>query len=250
MSRFLLVLIAAVGALAGCTRSEPQQPRSWVLHSRIQFFSPDLQVAREPPPRNTFRLYFRYIAGDLYGAATTGDLIRPVIEPDLSFEIDFGRVQPDLTRSLQPTDFSLDYLKIDPPEARIARLAPVALQPDGIEQVATTEWIDASTHERLMLVYVDRPARITGALVRNDYTIRYNIRATGPGYIWIARRPTEDGEQMYTEVRQPQSVVLALTPPAAPPTSIPTPTPGPTPAPAPNGPQRVALPTRTGTPAP
>ncbi len=240
MNRRVFVLIIAVGALVGCSQSEPEPPRSWVLHSRIQFFSPDLQVAREPPPRNTFRLFFRYISGDLYGTATTGDLIRPDIKPDLSFDIDFGRVQPDLTRSLQPTDFSLDYLKIDPPDARIARLAPVALQPDGIEQVATTEWIDASTHERLMLVYVDRPARITGALARNDYTIRYNIRATAPGYIWIARRPTEDGEQMYTEVRQPQSVVLALIPPPA--------TPAPTPVP--NGPQRVALPAGISTPAP
>jgi hypothetical protein len=237
--RVFFVLAAALSVLAGCSQEEPPRPApSWVLHSRVAFFSPDLQVAREPLPRDTFRLYFRYIAGDLYGPATTGDFIRPTIKPDFSFDIDFGRVQPDLTRSLQPTEFSDDYLKIDPPNARIARLAPVALQPDGIEQVATTEWIDANTHERLMLVYVDRPARITGALERSDYTIRYNIRATAPGYIWIARRETEDGEQMYTEVRQPQSVILALTPTAT------------TPAPAPSGPQRVALPAGTGTPAP
>jgi hypothetical protein len=239
--RLLFVLAAAAGVLSGCEpskQSKPETSQGWVLHSRIQFFGPDLQVASEPLPRNTFRLFFPYIAGDLYGPATTGDFIHPVINPDLSFEIDFGRVQPDLIRSLQPTEFSLDYLKIDPPNARIARLAPLALQPDGIEQVATTEWLDASTHERLMLVYVDRVARITGAYARNDYTIRYNIRAPAPGYIWIARRQTEDGEQMYTEVRQPESVVLALTASA------------PTPPPEPNGPQKVALPAGTSTPAP
>ncbi len=238
----LLVAACAVAAVAlvGCSQNEPEPPRGWVLHSRIEFFSADLQVSRDPLPRNAFRLFFPYIAGDLYGAATTGDFIRPEIKPDWSFDIDFGRVQPDLTRSLQPTEFSADYLRIDPPDARIARLAPVALQPDGIEQVATTEWIDAKTHERLMLVYMDRPARITGALVRSDYTIRYNIRATAPGYVWIARRQTDDGEQMYTEVRQPESVVLALLPaPAAP-----------IPAPAPSGPQKVALPAGTSTPAP
>jgi hypothetical protein len=211
-----------------------------VLHSRVEFFSPDLQVARDPLPRNSFRLFFPFIAGDLYGPATTGDFIHPLINADYTFQIDFGRAQPDLTRSLQPTEFSLDYLKIDPPDTRIARLAPLALQADGIEQVATTDWIDASTHERLMLVYVDRPARITGALMRDDYTIRYNIRAPVPGYIWIARRKTDDGEQMYTEVEQPQSVVLALTPPAT----------APVPAPVPSGPQTVALPAGTGTPAP
>ena len=191
-------------------------------------------------PRNAYRLFFPYIAGDLYGPATTGDFIHPVVHDDLTFEIDFGRVQQDLSRSLEPTEFSLDYLKIDPPDARIARLAPLALQPDGIEQVATTDWMDASTHERLMLVYFDRPARITGVLARDDYTIRYNIRATQPGYIWIARRQTDEGEQMYTEVEKPASVVLALTPPA----------PAPKPVPVPSGPQKVALPAGKGIPAP
>jgi len=50
-------------------------------------------------------------------------------------------------RSLQPTEFSLDYLKIDPPDTRIARLAPLALQTDGIEQVAAADWIDAASHD-------------------------------------------------------------------------------------------------------
>jgi len=214
VTRLLLALLAAVGALAGCIQSQTEPHQSWVLHSRIQFFGSDLQSAGEPLRRSDFRLLFPYIAGDLYGPATTGDFIHPVINPDFTFEIDLGRVQQDLTRSLQPTQFSLDYLKIDPPEARIARLAPLALQPDGIEQVATTDWINAISHERLMLVYVDRPSRITGVLVRDDYTIRYNVRSTSAGYIWIARRQTDDGEQMYTEVERPESVILALTPTA------------------------------------
>lgn len=215
-----LLLVAVVAGLAGCGAHESAPHNDWVLHSRIEFFSADLQVAQAPLPRNAFRLFFPFIAGDLYGPATTGDFIHPVINPDYTFEIDFGRMQQDLTRSLEPTEFSLEYLKIEPPVARIARLAPLALQPDGIEQVATTDWIDAKTHERLMLVYFDRPARITGVLVRKDYTIRYNVRATAPGYVWVARRQTDDGEQMYTEVGKPESVILALTPPA------PAPSPG------------------------
>jgi hypothetical protein len=233
VTRLLFAVIAAAGTLAGCGQSESESHRGWVLHSQIKFFSADLQVARDPLPRSAFRLFFPYIAGDLYGPATTGDFIHPVINADLTFEIDFSRVQQDLNRSLQPTEFSLDYLKIEPSETRIARLAPLALQADGIEQVAVTDWIDATTHERLMLVYVDRPSRITGALVRDDYTIRYNVRAAAPGYLWIARRRTDDGEQMYTEVEKPESVVLALTPPAR----------------APSVPQRAVLPARTGAPA-
>ena len=225
MTRLLFAVIAAAGLLAACGRGGPEPHHGWVLHSQVRFFAADLQVARDPLPRNSFRLFFPYIAGDLYGPATTGDFIHPVINPDLSFDIDFSRVQPDLNRSLQPTEFSLDYLKIEPPDARLARLAPLALQPDGIEEVAVTDWIDAATNERLMLVYVDRPSRITGALARDGYTIRYNVRASAAGYIWIARRKTEDGEQMYTEVEKPERVILALT----------------VPGPAPSAPQKVVL---------
>jgi hypothetical protein len=234
VTRLLFVVVAAASLVAGCGQGESESHHGWVLHSQIKFLAPDLQVARDPLPRGSFRLFFPYIAGDLYGPATTGDFIHPVINPDLTFEIDFSRAQQDLNRSLQPTEFSLEYLKIDPPDARIARLAPLALQPDGIEQVAATDWVNEYTHERLMLVYVDRPARITGALVRDDYTIRYNVRAAAPGYIWIARRRTDDGEQMYTEVEKPDKVVLALTPPDT----------------APSVPQKAVSPARTSIPAP
>jgi hypothetical protein len=237
------VLAATAGLLAGCGQGGSGSHHSWVLHSQVGFFSEDLKAAREPLPRGAFRLFFPYIAGDLYGPATTGDFIRPALDADLTFEIDFSRAQQDLNRSLQPTEFSLDYLKIDPANARIARLAPLALQPDGIEQVAVADWIDAATHERLMLVYVDRPARITGTLVRGDYTIRYNVRAPVAGYIWIARRRTDDGEQMYTEVAMPEKVLLALTPPAA--AVVPAPA-----APAPNVRPKAASPVHRDIPAP
>ena len=232
MTRLLLVLLVA-NVLAGCDDGGAKPHRGWVLHSQVRFLAPDFQTAREPPPRNTFRLFFPYIAGDLYGPATTGDFIHPVINADYTFEIDFNRFHQDLLRSLQPTEFSLEYLKVDPPDTRIARLAPLALQTDGIEQVAAVDWLDAVSHERLMLVYVDRPSRITGALVRADYTIRYNVRAAAPGYVWIARRQTDEGEQMYTEVAKPETVVLALTPPRLP-----------------TAPPKADLPTRAGIPAP
>ena len=250
MKRVLCALVIVVG-VAGCSQDHSENHHGWVLHSQVKFFSPDFQVASNPLPRSDFRLLFPYIAGDLYGAATTGDFIQPALGPDLSFDIDFGRVQQVLTRELQPTEFGLDYLKIDPADARIARLAPLALQPDGIDQVATVDWVDGATHERLMLVYVDRPCRITGSLARNDYIVRYNVRAASAGYIWIGHRKNADGEQMFTEVTKPETVYLALTP-AVPAVHRPPPTSDPLPSDSPpaNAHPKVALPIRTDTPVP
>ena len=237
LTRLLWVLLGVV-SLAGCGRGDPEAHHGWVLHSQVRFFSADFHVASQPLPASAFRLVFPYVAGDLYGPATTGDFIHPTLNADLSFEIDFGRVQKDLNVELQPTEFRLEYLRIEPAESRIARLTPLALQPDGIEQVATADWIDGATHQQLMLVYVDRPCRITGALARKDYTVSYNVRAAAAGYIWIAGRQTQDGQHLYTEVVQPATVYLALTP-AVPAVRPPPPV---------NGPQTVVSPAHTDTP--
>jgi hypothetical protein len=236
LNRLLWVLIG-FASLAGCGHGDRQARHGWVLHSQVKFFSADFQVASQPLPASAFRLVFPYVAGDLYGPATTGDLIHPTLNADLSFDIDFGRVQKDLNLELQPTEFRLEYLKIEPSTARIARLTPLALQPDGIEQVATADWIDGVSHQPLMLVYVDRPCRITGALARNDYTVQYNVRAAAAGYIWIAGRQ-QDGQHLYTEVAQPATVYLALTP-AVPAVRPPPPI---------SAPRTVASPAHTDTP--
>jgi hypothetical protein len=207
-----LVMLAACGPTGAGRAYHPE----WVIRSRVSFVSEDLETPRDPLPLKAFRLLFPYIAGDLYGSATTGDFIHPVIRADYTFEVDLNRTHQDLLRSLQPTEFSLEYLKIDPSDTRIARLAPLALQPDGIEQIASAEWIEPRSKRRLMLVYVDRPARITGALTRNGHTIRYNVRVTAPGYVWIGRRQDAGDEQMYTEMGRPEAVVLALAPTPSP----------------------------------
>jgi hypothetical protein len=213
--RQIIALTAVLLVLVACEaqNTPPENHPQWVIHSKVVFKEADLTTAREPLPQSAFRLTFPYVAGDLYGSPNVGDFIHPVLKADYTFEIDLNRTQADLLRSLEPTDFSVDYLKIDPSDARIARLTPLALQADGIEQVATTDWVDTRSNERLMLVYVDRPARITGALTRNGHTIRYNIRASKAGYIWITGIQTEDDELMFTEVERPENVILALTPP-------------------------------------
>jgi hypothetical protein len=216
--RTIIALTCALLILAACEAPSPppETHPQWVIRSRVAFLANDLTTAREPLPLSAFRLTFPYITGDLYGSANIGDFIHPVLNSDYTFEVDLNRTQNDLVHSLQQTEFNyLAFLKIDPPEARIARLTPLALKADGIEQVATSDWVDPSSNERLMLVYVDRPARITGALTRNGHTTRYNIRASKAGYVWIGCIETPDGEMMFTEVERPEKLILALTPPEA-----------------------------------
>lgn len=213
--RQILALTGVLFILVACEAQNPppEYHPDWVIHSKVVFREADFITPRPALPQSAFRLTFQYIAGDLYGAPNIGELSHPVLNPDYTFELDLNSTQADLVRSLQPTEFSADYMRIDPPDARIARLAPLAMQADGIEQVATTDWVDARSNKRLMLVYADRPARITGALTRNGHTVSYNIRIAEAGYVWIGCVKTEDAELMFREVDPPTHVVLALTPP-------------------------------------
>jgi len=201
------LLLWAVCTLAGCAEKAPERAHraDWVIRSQVVFVAEDLRTERPAAPLDSFRLWFPYIAGDLYGAATTGDFIHPKIAPDYRFEVDLNASHEDLLKSLQPTQLSLSWLRVEPADARIARLSPLVMQADGIEQIGAAEWINADTRERLMLVYIDRAARITGS----SGAVSFDVATGAPDYVWIAT--SADGNS-FRKAAHPERVLLAVTP--------------------------------------
>jgi uncharacterized MAPEG superfamily protein len=114
-----------------------------------------------------------------------------------------------LALALVPTEFSQKWMSIEPAAARIARLSPFVLPVDGIVPVGTCEWLDMDTHDKLMLVYLDRPARIRGEIVYEGRSLRFDIESKEAGYIWI-RQPEGSGE--YRLAPWPGRVILAVMP--------------------------------------
>ena len=94
---------------------------------------------------------------------------------------------------LVPTEFSQKWMIIEPATARVARLSPFVLPADGIVPVGVCEWLDADTGAKLMLVYLDRPARIRGEIVHEGRNLRFDIEAKEAGYLWI-QQPEGSGE--------------------------------------------------------
>lgn len=166
-----------------------------------------------PPPAGGYRLIFPYIVGDFYGSPTTGDFVQPESLTDRGFTLDLNRTQEDLEHELGPSDFSLRFLKVAPAGTRLARLTPVALQRDGIEPVGTVDWVDARSRRPLMLVYVDRPSRVEGSLARGGETIRFDIRAVRPGYVWIGGTERGAHDTVYSVVPAPRELALVITTP-------------------------------------
>jgi hypothetical protein len=208
--RVFLVPVLAALWLSGCHQSQPDRP-DWVLRSKVVFLSEDLATERAPLPPAEFRLFFPYVAGDIYGSPTTGDFINPTVGADYRFEIDLNRSHAALLASLEPTQFSLSQLHIEPAGARVARLAPMVLQADGIEPVGLTNWVDGDSRRTLLLLYFDRPATISGRVSGGGKPIRYSIHAAVAGYVWVGQEPRAD-ENVYSVAPTPARLLLAVTP--------------------------------------
>jgi hypothetical protein len=197
-------------ALAGCHKADPDRPE-WVIRSQLVFLSADFSSPREPLALGQFRLLFPYIAGDIYGPPTTGDFFGGRIDADYRFEINLNRTHQALLVSLEPTEFSLSYLHIEPAQARVARLAPMILQADGIEPVGRADWFDPDSGRALLLLYLDRPATITGRTVARGRPLRYAIQVATPGYVWVGQQSNAD-ENVYAATPKPARLLLAVTP--------------------------------------
>ncbi len=197
-------------ALTGCHKADRDRPQ-WVIRSQLVFLSEDFGSPREPLPAGRFRLLFPYIAGDIYGSPTTGDFFNSPLDADYRFEINLNRHHELLLASLEPTEFSLSYLRIEPAEARVARLAPMILEADGIEQVGRADWFDPDSGRALLLLYLDRPATISGRGVARGRPLRYAIRVAAPGYVWVGQQSNAD-ENVYAVTPKPARLLLAVTP--------------------------------------
>jgi hypothetical protein len=190
--------VVALAVLGACHPAPPPPRTDWIIHSQLVFLSADLKSERPPLARGRFRLFFPYIAGDIYGSPTTGDFINPTLDADYRFTIDLNRTHQALLASLEPTALSVPYLHIEPAAARVARLAPMVLEVDGIEPIGRTQWVDGDTRRELVLLYFDRPAVISGG--------KFAVHAPAGGYVWVGLHG-----DVYTVMPTPVRLLLAVT---------------------------------------
>jgi hypothetical protein len=209
---FGLVLFGlATALLPGCApKSDDADPphEDWIIESQVTFPEKDGRTAR-PDPKERLRLWVPYIVGDLYGQQNAGEISPVDLRANLTFTMNLNLGYNKLARALVPTVFQEKWLSIEPKDARVARVSPFVLPFDGITPVGTAEWLDADTNTRLMLIYVDRPARIRGDIVYEGRSLRFDISAKEAGYLWV-KQPEKSGE--YSAVPRPRHLVLAVLP--------------------------------------
>jgi hypothetical protein len=204
-------LILLVALVCGCEKpSDDAKPphEDWIVESRVAFLENDGRTPRAAP-KDPLRLWVPYVVGDIYGSPNAGEISPVALRPDLAFTLNLNLRYRKLARALIPTEFSQKWMIIEPKEARVARVLPFVMPTDGIVPVGVAEWLDQDSGVRLMLVYVDRPARIRGEIVYEGRSLNFDIEAREAGYLWV-RQPENSGE--YRVVTRPARLVLAVMP--------------------------------------
>jgi hypothetical protein len=205
-----LFSVSLGAALVSCAPKEeaPPERADWIIRSHVVFLEADGKTPRAAP-REPLRVWMPYVVGDIYGAPNAGELVPVVLGPDLGFSVNLNESLPKLGKVLVPTAFSQKWMAIEPAEARIAILSPFVLPAEGIAPVGLTEWLDAGTATRLMLVYLDRPSRLRGDIVYEGRSLRFDVDTSEAGYLWISK---PEGSGVFKAVPTPENLVLAVLP--------------------------------------
>jgi hypothetical protein len=203
-----LCLTASLCACGAREEAAPPQRMDLVIQSHLAFLEADGKTPRAAP-KESLRLWMPYVVGDIYGAPNAGELAPVTLGPDMSFTVNLNDSLPLVSKALIPTAFSQNWMAIEPAAARIARLSPFVLPAEGIAPVGMSEWLDADTGAKLMLIYLDRPARVRGDIVYEGRSLRFDVDAPEAGYLWISN---PDGGGIFRTVPRPARVVLGVMP--------------------------------------
>ena len=206
-----LIAALGLGLLTACSSQESPTPAGedpLVIQAQVMFYQADAKTAR-PAPQEPLRLWAPYLVGDMYGSPNEGEVVQVTLTPELSFTMDLRGAGERLEKALVPTVFSQKWMAIEPANARLARVLPFVMPADNITPVGVSEWLDAESGDRLILLYVDRPARIRGDIVYERRQLLFDIVAEQAGYLWVSQ-PQGDGT--YRAVPKPRKLLLAVLP--------------------------------------
>lgn len=210
MTKGLVIAWAALVLLAGCSREQPAPvPKpALIFDSRVVFVAADGESERAPP-RQAPRIWAPLLVGDMYGSPNEGEPVAIPLRPDLTFRLDLNGAGKTVEKGLVATHFSQKWMAVEPAEARVARLIPFVLEADNIAPLGTAEWLDQGSGAKLMLLYVDRPAKIRGDIVYEQLRLQFEIDAAEAGFLWV-RQP--EGNGTFRAVQPPEKLVLAVYP--------------------------------------
>ena len=195
--------------MAGCALQPVPEQSGYTALDRVRLGIRYLDEDDTPlPPAglpDSVRIEFPLIPGGLMGRILTRSAISVTVPATQPFEIDLAAHVDRIATYATPllTTRANAGLRIEPEAARLVRLGTFAYAADSDEFIGPTGLAVAAAPDRiqLLLVYFDRPTRITGMLLNGRTVIQHDIDIDRAGFAWLEiRRVGEDRDRVTRRV--------------------------------------------------
>jgi len=213
---FAVLVIATSCAVPRAGIIMPDGSTVYTLHPRLEFVDDQRQtVSSIRDPRGVL-LIIAAIPGEIYGEVRRDSIIQLIhARPNSLFLLDLGKMTPDVNRmaSSLRTDFAAMGLIVTPPNTRFARIATLAEDEETKTGFGGVGFLDSSSREGLILVYVDRACTITGTQHLMGDNRQFDVTLRHPGFHWIRLAGTGTKSVLLTDSDGVQDIIYSISQP-------------------------------------
>ena len=152
-------------------------------HLQKQYFPKDVVLA------------FPYVAAGIFGRPDSEPLFVERLNEELSFSLDLVEKRKAIKNGSQPlVNKWLELgLSITPADTRLSRLATLPYDAITQKPVGGGGFINPSSRNRLILIYVDRACEIQGELDLSEGHYIHQLVLPTDGYFWLEISKTPEG---------------------------------------------------------
>jgi len=187
-NKLQIIFIISIFLIVGCgsgdgTTSSNQELTEINLTATYFDYSNDMILNDAVEPGT--RLTFPFISGNIFGTVSNEILLDVTIDVNnqavitLNESIFTSMTEPEII-SIEAANYGLS---IEPADARFGRLGTFAITSGG-QSVAADGYglYDGATNSYFMIVYFDRPARLTGTYTEGSNTVNVDINVSSAGF--------------------------------------------------------------------
>lgn len=157
------------------------------IDSSVEYVGPgNIHLLEEQYPKDVV-LLFPYISGAIFGATSAATIYITAVDENLNFSLDLVDKIKQVDKVSAPLieEWTALGLVAEPKQARITRIGTFPYSYATQAMIGSGGFINTSSRNNMILVYVDRPCTIKGEIDLADKHYSHDLIFSGKGFHWI-----------------------------------------------------------------
>jgi hypothetical protein len=157
------------------------------IDSTVEYVGPNnIQLNKSKYPQDVV-LVFPYVSGSIFGNPDSVPLFVQKVDKSMGFRLNLSEKLDQIENNITP--LSAEWrglgLNVAPSDTRIGRLGTLPYSETTREAIGGGGFIDPSTRETLILVYVDKACTVIGKVAIGKELYSHNLEFPGRGFHWV-----------------------------------------------------------------